>query len=231
MDLLWDGVRGAFRLLIELDPEVWQVVALTLVVSGLATLVSTAIGVAIGSFLALARFPGRRLALALVNTGMGLPPVAVGLLVAVLLWRSGPLGALGLIYTPAAMVIAQAIIALPIVTGFTAAAVQALPAGLRLQVLALGASRWQALWLLLREARLSLLAAVMAGFGAAISEVGASLMVGGNIEGRTRVLTTAIVLETGRGNFDLAIALSLLLLTLVFAVNLLLTLVQQRRPS
>jgi len=231
MDLLWDGVRGAFRLLIELDPEVWQVVALTLVVSGLATLVSTAIGVAIGSFLALARFPGRRLALALVNTGMGLPPVAVGLLVAVLLWRSGPLGALGLIYTPAAMVIAQAVIALPIVTGFTAAAVQALPAGLRLQVLALGASRWQALWLLLREARLSLLAAVMAGFGAAISEVGASLMVGGNIEGRTRVLTTAIVLETGRGNFDLAIALSLLLLTLVFAVNLLLTLVQQRRPS
>ncbi len=231
MDLLWDGVRGAFRLLIELDPEVWQVVALTLVVSGLATLVSTAIGVAIGSFLALARFPGRRLALALVNTGMGLPPVAVGLLVAVLLWRSGPLGALGLIYTPAAMVIAQAIIALPIVTGFTAAAVQALPAGLRLQVLALGASRWQALWLLLREARLPLLAAVMAGFGAAVSEVGASLMVGGNIEGRTRVLTTAIVLETGRGNFDLAIALSLLLLTLVFAVNLLLTLVQQRRPS
>ncbi|HXG42131.1 MAG TPA: ABC transporter permease [Dehalococcoidia bacterium] len=229
MDLLWDGIRGAFRLLVDLDPEVLRVTALTLLVSGLATLVATALGVAVGSVLALASFPGRRLALALVNTGMGLPPVAVGLLVAVLLWRSGPLGALGLIYTPAAMVIAQAVIALPIVTGFTAAAIGSLHPHLRLQVLALGASRWQALLLLLREARLPLLAAIMAGFGAAISEVGASLMVGGNIEGETRVLTTAIVLETSRGNFDLAIALSLLLLALVFAVNLLLTTVQQRR--
>ncbi|MCS7276666.1 MAG: ABC transporter permease [Dehalococcoidia bacterium] len=231
MDLVWEGIRGAFRLLVELDPEVLRVTALTLAVSGSATLVATAVGVVLGSFLALASFPGRRLALALVNTGMGLPPVAVGLLVAVLLWRSGPLGALGLIYTPAAMVIAQAVIALPIVTGFTAAAIGSLPPRLRLQVLALGASRWQALWLLLREARLPLLAAVMAGFGAAISEVGASLMVGGNIQGETRVLTTAIVLETSRGNFDLAIALSLLLLALVFAVNLLLTTVQQRRLS
>ncbi len=231
MDLVWEGIRGAFRLLVELDPEVLRVTALTLAVSGSATLVATAVGVVLGSFLALVSFPGRRLALALVNTGMGLPPVAVGLLVAVLLWRSGPLGALGLIYTPAAMVIAQAVIALPIVTGFTAAAIGSLPPRLRLQVLALGASRWQALWLLLREARLPLLAAVMAGFGAAISEVGASLMVGGNIQGETRVLTTAIVLETSRGNFDLAIALSLLLLALVFAVNLLLTTVQQRRLS
>jgi tungstate transport system permease protein len=231
VDLVWEGIRGAFRLLVELDPEVLRVTALTLAVSGSATLVATAVGVVLGSFLALASFPGRRLALALVNTGMGLPPVAVGLLVAVLLWRSGPLGALGLIYTPAAMVIAQAVIALPIVTGFTAAAIGSLPPRLRLQVLALGASRWQALWLLLREARLPLLAAVMAGFGAAISEVGASLMVGGNIQGETRVLTTAIVLETSRGNFDLAIALSLLLLALVFAVNLLLTTVQQRRLS
>jgi len=231
VDLVWEGIRGAFRLLVELDPEVLRVTALTLAVSGSATLVATAVGVVLGSFLALVSFPGRRLALALVNTGMGLPPVAVGLLVAVLLWRSGPLGALGLIYTPAAMVIAQAVIALPIVTGFTAAAIGSLPPRLRLQVLALGASRWQALWLLLREARLPLLAAVMAGFGAAISEVGASLMVGGNIQGETRVLTTAIVLETSRGNFDLAIALSLLLLALVFAVNLLLTTVQQRRLS
>jgi tungstate transport system permease protein len=231
MDLLWDGIRGAFRLLVELDREVARITALTLAVSGLATLVSLAVGVAVGSFLALTSFPGRRLVLALVNTGMGLPPVAVGLLVAVLLWRSGPLGALGLIYTPAAMVIAQAVIALPIITGFTAAALQSLNPRLRLQLLALGASRWQALWLLLREARLPLLAAVMAGFGAAISEVGASMMVGGNIEGQTRVLTTAIVLETGRGNFDMAIALSVLLLALVFAVNLVLTLVQQRRTQ
>jgi tungstate transport system permease protein len=231
MDLLWDGIRGAFRLLVELDREVARIAALTLAVSGLATVVSLAVGVAVGSFLALTSFPGRRLVLALVNTGMGLPPVAVGLLVAVLLWRSGPLGALGLIYTPAAMVIAQAVIALPIITGFTAAALQSLHPRLRLQLLALGASRWQALWLLLREARLPLLAAVMAGFGAAISEVGASMMVGGNIEGQTRVLTTAIVLETGRGNFDVAIALSVLLLALVFAVNLVLTLVQQRRSA
>ena len=148
--------------------------------------------------------------LSLINTGMGLPPVVVGLAVAMSLWRSGFLGDLKLIYTPAAIVIAQVIIAFPVAAGLTAAALQAQDPGLRLQLLGLGASRWQMVWLLWREARLPLLAALMAAFGSVISEVGASMMVGGNIRGQTRVLTTAIVLETGKGEFEIAIGLAVL---------------------
>jgi len=185
-------------------------------------------GIPAGVALGLSRFPGRSLLLSLVNTGMGLPPVVVGLFVSIFLWRSGPLGFLELLYTPTAIVIAQFVIAAPIVTGLTIAAMQQLNPKLRLQLLALGTSRWQLLWLLMREARLPLLAAIMAGFGGVISEVGASMMVGGNLLGQTRVLTTATVLETGKGNFDVAIALSLILLALVFGVNYLLTWVQQR---
>ena len=172
-----------------------------------------------GTVLALTRFPGRRVLVSLVNTGMGLPPVVVGLFVSISLWRNGPLGVLGLLYTPTAMIIAQSVIATPIVTGISLAAIQQLPPKLRLQILALGATRWQMVWLLLREARLPLLAAVMAGFGGVISEIGASIMVGGNIKGQTRVLTTATVMETSRGNFDIAIALRIILLLLTFAVN------------
>jgi tungstate transport system permease protein len=164
----------------------------------------------------------------LVNTGMGLPPVVVGLFVTILLWRSGPFGGWELLYTPVAIVIAQAVIAAPIVTGITLAAVQAVPAAFRLQLVALGASRLQMTWVVLREARLPMLAAVMAGFGGVISEIGASMMVGGNIKGSTRTLTTAMVLETGKGNFDVAIALAVLLLSLVFLVSWALTWVQQR---
>ena len=160
---------------------------------------------------------------------MGLPPVVVGLFVTILLWRSGPLGALEILYTPAAIVAAQAVIAAPIVTGITLAAVQQVPREFRLQLLALGASRAQMIWVVLREARLPMLAAVMAGFGGVISEIGASMMVGGNIKGQTRTLTTAMVLETSKGNFDAAIALSLLLLALIFLVNWALTSIQQRR--
>lgn len=204
---------------------------LSLKVSGIATLVSLLIGVAVGAVVALTRFPGRRLVVSLINTGMGLPPVVVGLFVSIFLWRSGPLGFLGLLYTPVAIIIAQAVIATPIVMGITLAAMQQLPKKLRLQILALGATRLQLLWILIREARLPLLAAVMAGFGGVISEVGASIMVGGNIKGYSRVLTTATVMETSRGNFDMAIALSIILLMLAYAVNLILTHVQQReRP-
>jgi len=160
---------------------------------------------------------------------MGLPPVVVGLFVSILLWRSGPLGVLEILYTPVAMVVAQAVIASPIVTGITLAAVQNVPEAFRLQLVALGASRAQMVWVVLREARLPMLAAVMAGFGAVISEIGASLMVGGNIKGHTRTLTTAMVLETSKGNFDAAIALAVLLLVLIFLVNWGLTVVQQRR--
>jgi tungstate transport system permease protein len=159
---------------------------------------------------------------------MGLPPVVVGLFVTLLLWRSGPLGSLEVLYTPAAIVLAQAIIAAPIVTGIALAAVQNVPEVFRLQLLGLGASRVQMVWVVLREARLPMLAAVMAGFGGIISEIGASMMVGGNIKGQTRTLTTAMVLETGKGNFETAIALSLLLLVLVFGVNWMLTSIQQR---
>lgn len=231
MDLIWEGLQQAFWLLVGRDPEVIAVAQLSLMVSTSAVLLSLLLGIPTGVFLALARFPGRRIIISLVNTGMGLPPVVVGLFVTVMLWRNGPLGVLHIMYTPAAMVIAQCIIASPIVAGLTIAAIQQLNPKLRLQILALGASRWQMVLLLLREARLPLLAAVMAGFGGVISEIGASMMVGGNIEHQTRVLTTATVMETSRGNFGLAIALSVLLMILVYAVNLALTLIQQRsRP-
>ncbi len=228
MELIWQGTLQAIRLILSGDPLVLQITWLSLKVSAAATLLSLLAGIPAGMALALTRFPGRGLLVALVNTGMGLPPVVVGLFVSIFLWRSGPLGVLELLYTPTAIVIAQFIIAAPIVTGLTIAAVQQLNPKLRLQLLGLGASRGQLLWLLMREARLPLLAAVMAGFGGVISEVGASMMVGGNLLGHTRVLTTATVLETGKGNFDIAIALSVILLILVFGVNYLLTWIQQR---
>lgn len=229
MELIWEGIREAIRLLFTLDPEVLQITLLTLALSGLATLVSLALGVGAALLLALTRFPGRGLLISLVNTGMGLPPVVVGLFVTILLWRNGPLGALQLLYTPMAIVIAQAVIATPIIAGLSLAALQQLPPNLRLQILTLGASRPQMVWMLIKEARLPLLAAVMAGFGGVISEVGASIMVGGNIKGSTRVLTTATVMETSKGNFDVAIALSVILLVLAFGVNAALTHIQQRR--
>jgi len=229
VDLLVAGVREALRLLVTGDREVFAVLWLSLQVSGLATLLSLALGIPAGAALALLRFPGRTLVVSAVNAGMGLPPVVVGLFVTLLLWRSGPLGAWEILYTPAAIVLAQAVIAAPIVMGITLAAVQNVPEKFRLQLLGLGASRTQMVGVVLREARLPMLAAVMAGFGGIISEIGASMMVGGNIRGQTRTLTTAMVLETGKGNFEVAIALSLLLLALVFGVNWTLTAVQQRR--
>ena len=229
MELIFEGFREALRLLLSGESEVFSVTWLSLQISGLATLFSLVIGVGAGTLIALTEFPGKRLIVAIVNTGMGLPPVVVGLFVTIMLWRNGPFGNLELLYTPAAMIIAQGGIATPIVTGISLAAMQSLPANLRLQIMALGASRPQMVWLLIREARLPLLAAVMAGFGGVISEVGASIMVGGNIKGQTRVLTTATVMETGRGNFETAIALSIILLGLTFMVNLLLTMIQQKR--
>ena len=231
MELILQGLWQAIVLLATLDPETWSITLLSLEVSGAATLISLVIGMSAGICLALADFRGKKLLVSLINTGMGLPPVVVGLFVTIFLWRNGPLGFLGLLYTPGAIILAQAVIATPIVAGITVAAIQNLPANLRLQILALGATRLQMIVLLMREARLPLLAAVMAGFGGVISEVGASIMVGGNIKGYTRVLTTATVMETGKGNFDIAIALGIILLALTFAVNYILTLVQQHdRP-
>ena len=231
MDLIFEGIWKAFYLLVTFDPEVMLITFLSLQVSGTATLISLLIGISIGTTVALAEFPGRRFVVSLINTGMGLPPVVVGLFVTIFLWRNGPLGFLGVLYTPTAMIIAQAIIATPIVMGITLAAIQALPKNLRLQILSLGATRFQMVWILVKEARLPLLAGVMAGFGGVISEVGASIMVGGNIKGYSRVLTTATVMETSRGNFDIAIALGIILLLLAYLVNLVLTHIQQReRP-
>ncbi len=231
MDLIFEGILKAFHLLITFDPEVMGITLLSLEVSGSATLISLLIGISIGTLVALTEFPGRRFVVSLINTGMGLPPVVVGLFVTIFLWRSGPLGFLGILYTPTAMIIAQAVIATPIVMGITLAAIQALPKNLRLQILALGATRLQMVWILVKEARLPLLAGVMAGFGGVISEVGASIMVGGNIKGYSRVLTTSTVMETSRGNFDIAIALGIILLLLAYFINLVLTQIQQReRP-
>ncbi|GBF35147.1 ABC-type tungstate transport system permease protein [Desulfocucumis palustris] len=228
MELIWHGLLKALELLLHMDREVFGITFLTLKVSGLATLISVAIGVPLGVFLAIAVFPGRNVAVSLVNFGMGLPPVVVGLWVSIFLWRSGPLGFLNMMYTPAAIILAQAIIASPIVTGFTIAAIGQLNPKIRLQIMALGASRLQFLRLLLREARMGLLAAIIAGFGGVVSEVGASMMVGGNIYHYTRVLTTATVMEVSKGNFDLAIAISIILMLLAYVVTFSLTMLQQR---
>jgi tungstate transport system permease protein len=231
LGLVWEGIKKAAELLWTLDPEVLGITLFSLKVSILATAISLAVGGAAGMALALSRFPGKRLLISVINTGMGLPPVVVGLFITILLWRNGPLGFLEILYTPSAIILAQTVIATPIIAGISLAAIQQLPPDLRLQILSLGASRWQMLRMLAVEARLPLMAAVMAGFGGVISEVGASIMVGGNIQGSTRVLTTATVMEAGKGNFDTAIALSLILLVLTFAVNAALTHIQQRdRP-
>jgi tungstate transport system permease protein len=232
MGLIFEGIKKAFWLLVTFDPEVMGITLLSLQVSGTATLISLFVGISVGTIVALSRFPGRKIVVSLVNTGMALPPVVVGLFVTIFLWRNGPLGFLQVLYTPTAMIIAQVVIATPIVMGISLAAVQQLPQKLRLQILALGATRLQMVWILVKEAKLPLLAAVMAGFGGVISEVGASIMVGGNIKGYSRVLTTATVMETSRGNFDVAIALGILLLLLAYFINLALTHVQQReRPK
>lgn len=231
MDLILDGIKKAFWLLITFDPEVMGITLLSLQISGTATLISLLIGISTGTLIALSQFPGKRFVVSLVNTGMGLPPVVVGLFVTIFLWRSGPLGFLGILYTPTAMILAQAVIATPIVMGISLAAIQHLPPKLKLQILALGATRLQMVWILIKEAKLPLLAGVMAGFGGVISEVGASIMVGGNIKGYSRVLTTATVMETSRGNFDVAIALGIILLLLAFSINLILTQVQQRHRA
>ncbi len=228
MELIIHGIKEAFRLIVTFDTEVMRVTLLSLQISGSATLISLVIGVSAGTAVALSEFPGKRLVASVINTGMGLPPVVVGLFVTIFIWRNGPLGFLGILYTPAAMVLAQSIIAIPIVTGISFAAIQSLPDKLRLQILALGATRIQMIRMLMREARLPLLAAVMAGFGGVISEIGASIMVGGNIKGYTRVLTTATVMETSRGNFDIAIALGIILLVLTFVINYILTSIQQK---
>jgi len=197
-----------------------RIVSLSLRVTGAALLFSTLAGIPLGSWLGLKRFVGRQLVMALLYTGMGFPPVVVGLFVYLVLSRSGPLGSLGWLFTPAAMIVAQVVISFPLISGFTMAAVMGVDPDLRQQVLSLGATDWQATLAVLREARVGVMVSIIAGFGSIISEVGAVMLVGGNIQGSTRVLTTAIVLETRKGDFDLAMALGVVLLALSFLANL-----------
>jgi len=201
------------------NPALVEIVTLTLRVSGTALLISTVIGIPLGSWLGLTHFLGRRLVIAFLYTGMGFPPVVVGLFVYLLLSRSGPLGSLGWLFTPRAMIVAQTIIAFPMVAGFTMAAVMGVDPNLRQQVLSLGATPWQTTLAILSEAKVGVVVSIIAGFGSIISEVGAVMLVGGNIAGSTRVLTTAIVLETRQGAFDLAITLGIILLSLSFLAN------------
>lgn len=230
---LWQGLIQAVELILNRDSALWEVIILSLRVTGIALVISTLIGIPIGAFMGLSRFPGRSLLMVLLYTGMGFPPVVIGLFVYLLLSRSGPLGSLNsafipALFTPGAMVIAQTIIAFPLVAGFTMAAVLGVDPHLRQQVRALGATRWQVTTAVLTEARVGVLVSVIAGFGGIISEVGAVMLVGGNIENKTRVLTTAIVLETRKGAFDLAIALGIILLGLTFLANLFMLQLQGR---
>jgi len=228
MEFIWEGIKESIRLIFTGDPELYQILHLTLKVSLTATLFAAIVGLPIGAFLGRKKFWGQKIILGIFNALLGLPPVVVGLWLTLFLWRSGPLGNLNLLYTPKAMILAQFCIALPEVIVFTAVAFSQISENFFRQVKALGANRKQQFYLLLKEVRLGLLAAVIAGFGAAISEVGASLMVGGNIYQETRVLTTSILLEVGRGNFGLAIGLSIILMLISFIIVGILTYWQRK---
>jgi tungstate transport system permease protein len=228
---LFQGFVQAVQLIFSGNPALYEIIFLSLYVTGIALTFSTLVGIPLGSFMGLKRFLGRRFMMALLYTGMGFPPVVIGLFVYLMLSRSGPVGFLGWLFTPKAMIVAQTIIAFPLVAGFTMAAVMGVDPNLRRQVLSLGATEWQATVAILTEARIGVIVAIIAGFGSIISEVGAVILVGGNIEGKTRVLTTAIVLETSKGNFDLAIALGIVLLFLSFLANLAMIRLQGREST
>jgi tungstate transport system permease protein len=231
MELLLEGLKKAIEMILSGDREILDITLLTLRVSVTAVLISTMIGIPAGMFLGLARFPGRRFVLAIINIGMGLPPVVAGLWITLFLWRSGPLGDLAWLYTPTAIIMAQILVSLPIVTALTSTAFQQINPKLILQVKALGATRFQLYWILMKEVKLAILAAIIAGFGRVIAEVGAAMMVGGNISGETRILTTSIVMEVSKGNFDIALALSFILMALAFIITFTLTYLQQRKRS
>jgi tungstate transport system permease protein len=229
MDGIGQGFVKAILMLALGNREVYEVIFTTLIVSGTATVMSVLVGIPAGLWLALKEFRGKEILVSVVNFAMGLPPVVVGLFVSLLLWRYGPLGMLGIMYTPWAMILAQAVIAIPIVTGLSFAATVGLDPKLKLCFLSMGATGLQTKWMLIKEARVGLLAAVIAGFGGVVSEVGASMMVGGNIKDQTRVLTTATVMEVSKGNYDIALALSFVLLILSYGVVAVLTYSQNRR--
>jgi tungstate transport system permease protein len=229
MELIIDGLKKAIEMILSGDQEIFDITWLTLRVCFTAILISSLIGLPLGMFLGLKKFKGKRMVLILINIGMGLPPVVAGLWITMLLWRSGPLGHLQLLYSPTAIVMAQVLVSLPIVTGLTSSAFQQIDEKLLLQIKALGATKIQTLLLLVKQTKIAIVAAIMAGFGRVIAEVGAAMMVGGNIKGDTRILTTSIVMEVSKGNFDVALAISFILLTVALFITASLTLLQQRR--
>jgi tungstate transport system permease protein len=231
MDLLIEGLIKAWKMIISGDPEILKVTWLTLRVSMTAIFISTLLGIPLGVFLGLTRFPGRKIVLVFINIGMGLPPVVAGLWITIFLWRSGPLGWLSLLYTPTAIVLAQILVSLPIVVGLTSSAFQQIDGKFLMQLKALGATKWQTLLLLLKETKIAIFAAIIAGLGRILAEVGAAMMVGGNLRGETRILTTSIVMEVSKGNFDIALALSFILMTIAFILTFVLTFLQQRSAT
>ena len=228
MDSILNGLTQAFSLILHLNPELFGIILLSLKVSGLALLIATAIGLPAGALLGLKRFPGRDLAISTANTFMGLPPVVVGLFVYLLLSRKGPLGFLGLLYSPSAMIIAQTILATPIVMALCQSAIVNVDPIIRQAARTLGATPRQVTITIITEARYGILSAIIAAFGRVMAEVGAILIVGGNIAGYTRVMTTTIALETDKGNFELALALGIILLAISFGINFILHAVQKK---
>jgi tungstate transport system permease protein len=229
MELLVDGLKKAIEMILSGDRQVYEITWLTLKVCLISILISTLLGLPLGIFLGLSKFKGRRLLLLFINIGMGLPPVVAGLWITMLLWRSGPLGDLSLLYSSTAIVMAQILVSLPIVTSLTCSAFQQINDKMLLQIKALGATKLQTLIILVKQAKIAILAAIMAGFGRVIAEVGAAMMVGGNILGDTRILTTSIVMEVSKGNFDIALALSFILMTIALLITAALTYLQQRK--
>ncbi len=229
MELLIDGLKKAIEMIFSGDPEVFAITWLTLRVCLISIMFSTLVGLPLGILLGLTRFKGRKIILLFINLGMGLPPVVAGLWITMLLWRSGPLGDFSMLYTPMAIVMAQILVSLPIITSLTSSAFQQIDEKLLLQIKALGATKFQSLIILLNQSKIAIVAAIMAGFGRVIAEVGAAMMVGGNIQGDTRILTTTIVMEVSKGNFDIALALSFILLSVALMITALLTFLQQRK--
>lgn len=229
MELFIEGILKAIDMILSGDKEIFEITYTTLRVCLTAIFISTVVGIPLGVLLGLHSFPGKKIVLVFVNIGMGLPPVVAGLYITMLLWRSGPLGHLGLLYTTHAIIMAQILVSLPIIIGLTSAAFQQIDSKMLMQIKALGATSFQRLGLLLRETKLAILSAIMAGLGRVLAEIGAAMMVGGNIKGDTRILTTSMMMEVSKGNFDVAIALSFILMTLAFIITFLLTSLQQRK--
>lgn len=231
MDLVWSGLVEAFQMVMRLDEEVFFIAWTTIKVCSIATIISTILGIPLGMLLAFKDFVGKRIALIITHAGMGLPPVVAGLWVTMFLWRSGPLGSLQWLYTTNAIIIAQVLVSLPIIISLTYSAFKKLDTSLLLQIKALAPTKLQTLSLYLKEARFGIMAAIMTGLGRVLAEVGAASMVGGNLKGSTRILTTAMVMEVSRGQFHIALALSFVLMTLAFIVTILLLRLQQRKGA